>query len=88
MAEDQPQGEYRYDQRLIFFRLEQLERQVHDLAAFRTEQNLVTSKARQDVDAAHEKLRLLASRERYKAWSAIAAAFTAMIAAIVALLKR
>lgn len=79
-----PQDEYRADARLIFFRLEELERQAHELTLFRATQTATTEKTQRDVDEAHNKLRLLVSRERYKAWTAIATAVTAAVAAIVA----
>ncbi len=80
--------EYRADSRLIFYRLEQLERQAHDMLLFKAAQDELTAKTKRDVDEAHNKLRLIVARERYKAWTAIAGAVTAAVAAVAAWMKR
>lgn len=80
----EPATDYSTDARLIEFRLQTLERAVHELTIYRARQQSTMDKTQRDVDEAHNKLRLLVSRERYKAWTAIATAFTAVVAAIVA----
>lgn len=82
------EADYRADRRLLLFRIDQLEEQARELMAFRAAQLELTAKTKQDVDAAHQKLRLIVTRERYKAFTAIATAVTAAVAAIAAYFKR
>jgi hypothetical protein len=83
----EPTGEYREDDRLIFWRLEKLESEVKALMSVQISQQASADKAKRDVDEAHSKLRLLATRERYRAWTAIAAAVSACIALLLHVIK-